>query len=37
VRSLTGRDPRGFAQFAREHARHFAPPAIQREESEKAS
>jgi uncharacterized protein YbjT (DUF2867 family) len=37
VRSLTGRDPRGFAQFAREHARHFVPPAIQREESEKAS
>jgi uncharacterized protein YbjT (DUF2867 family) len=37
VRTLTGRDPVGFARFAGEHARLFAPPAIQKEESEKAS
>jgi uncharacterized protein YbjT (DUF2867 family) len=37
VLTLTGRDPVGFARFASEHARLFAPPAIPKEESEKAS
>jgi uncharacterized protein YbjT (DUF2867 family) len=37
VQSLTGREPRGFAEFAREHARLFAPPALRQEEREKAS
>jgi uncharacterized protein YbjT (DUF2867 family) len=37
VQILTGRDPRGFAEFAGEHARLFASPAIQQEGSEKAS
>lgn len=37
VRDLTGSEPRGFAGFAREHARWFAPPAISQDESEKAS
>jgi uncharacterized protein YbjT (DUF2867 family) len=37
VRTLTGRDPVGFAGFASQHARLFAPPAIQQEESKKAS
>ena len=37
VRTLTGRDPGGFAEFASQHARLFAPPTIQQEESEKAS
>jgi uncharacterized protein YbjT (DUF2867 family) len=37
VLTLTGRDPGGFAEFASEHARLFAPPALQREDSEKAS
>ena len=36
VLTLTGRDPAGFARFATEHARLFAPPAGQ-EENEKAS
>ena len=37
VQSMTGREPRGFAEFAREHARLFAPPALRQEEREKAS
>jgi hypothetical protein len=37
VLTLTGRDPGGFAKFASEHAPLFAPPTIQREDSEKAS
>ena len=37
VRSLTGRGPRAFAEFAREIARWFAPPAIRQSEREKAS
>jgi uncharacterized protein YbjT (DUF2867 family) len=37
VQSITGREPRGFAEFAREHARLFAPPALRQEEREKAS
>src|SRR5829696_7356416 len=37
VRTVTGRDPGGFAEFASEHARFFAPPTLQREDSEKAS
>ena len=37
VQSITGREPRSFAEFAREHARLFAPPALRQEEREKAS
>jgi uncharacterized protein YbjT (DUF2867 family) len=37
VQSMTGREPRGFAEFAREHAHLFAPPALGQEEREKAS
>ena len=37
VRTLTGRDPIGFAEFASEHAHLFASPAIPQQESEKAS
>ena len=37
VRSLTGRDPHSFAEFARDHARLFALPTIQQDEREKAS
>lgn len=37
LRSLTGRDPHSFADFASEHAHLFAPPAFQQNEQEKAS
>jgi uncharacterized protein YbjT (DUF2867 family) len=37
VQSLTGQEPRGFTEFASEHALLFAPPAISQDESEKAS
>ena len=37
VQSLTGRKPRGFSDFASEHANLFASPAIPQQESEKAS
>ena len=37
VRVLTGRNPYTFADFAREHARLFAAPAIQQNDQEKAS
>jgi uncharacterized protein YbjT (DUF2867 family) len=37
VRALTGHEPRSFAEFARDHAHLFAPPAVQHNESEKAS
>lgn len=37
VRILTGQEPRGFAQFARESANCFASPAIRRAEDEMAS
>jgi uncharacterized protein YbjT (DUF2867 family) len=37
VRVLTGREPRSFADFARDHAHLFAPPAVQHNESERAS
>jgi uncharacterized protein YbjT (DUF2867 family) len=37
VRALSGHDPHSFAAFASEHAQLFAPPAVQQQESEKAS
>jgi len=37
VLALTGRGPLNFTEFARENAHCFAPPAIQRDEGEKAS
>jgi uncharacterized protein YbjT (DUF2867 family) len=37
VRALTGQWPRGVAEFARDNERLFASPAVQRDESEKAS
>ena len=37
VRALTAREPRGFAEFARDHARWFASPAIRHDEYEEAS
>jgi uncharacterized protein YbjT (DUF2867 family) len=37
VRSLTGRYPYSFADFATEHARLFTPPAVRSPEQEKAS
>jgi uncharacterized protein YbjT (DUF2867 family) len=37
VQDLTGHDPRALADFARENAHWFAPPAIQQEVREKAS
>ena len=37
VQTLTGREPCGFVGFASEYAGLFAFPAIQQEESEKAS
>jgi len=37
VRALTGYEPHAFADFAREYAHLFRPPAIQQDEREKAS
>jgi uncharacterized protein YbjT (DUF2867 family) len=37
VRALTGHESRSFAEFAHDHAHLFAPPAVQHNESEKAS
>jgi uncharacterized protein YbjT (DUF2867 family) len=37
VRSLVGRGPYGFADFAQDHASLFTPPAFQQNEQEKAS
>jgi hypothetical protein len=37
VRSLTGREPHSFSDFANEYARLFTPPAFQQDEREKAS